>query len=72
LGNDDNLNGNNNGDKEGSTYEKSNDSKAWAGNKVNYGEVSGEYKKKAYSKMEGSNYPKKMKNKIKNYFDGLN
>lgn len=70
-GNDENLTGKANGNNS-STKEKSNQSKTWSGNKVSYGEVSGEYKKKAYKKVNGSNYPGKLKDKIKNYFDGLN
>ncbi|MCM1180897.1 MAG: hypothetical protein NC347_11610 [Clostridium sp.] len=71
LGNDENLIGKANGNNTG-TKEKSNQSQAWSGNKISYGEVSAQYKKKAYKKIEGSNYPGKMKDKIKNYFDGLN
>lgn len=71
VGNDDNLTGKANGN-ESSTKAKSNQSKAWSGNKVGYDEVSGKYKEKAYKKVNGSNYPSKMKERIKNYFDGLN
>jgi hypothetical protein len=45
---------------------------AWAGNKVSYGQVSAEYKEKAYEKLEGTNYPSSVQDKVKNYFDGLN
>lgn len=49
-----------------------NQEQIWLGDKVNYDEVSGEYKKEAYKKVNGSTYPSKLKDKIKNYFDGLN
>lgn len=49
-----------------------NQEQIWSGDKVNYGEVSGAYKKEAYKKVNGSTYPSKLKDKIKNYFDGLN
>jgi len=70
-GNDDNLTGKANGN-DNSEKQKSNQSKTWSGNKVDYDEVSGEYKDKAYKKVNGSNYPSKLKDRIKNYFDGLN
>lgn len=71
IGNDGNLTGkaNSNGDN---TKAQSNQSSAWSGNKVGYGQVSGTYKEKAYKKVDGSNYPSKLKDRIKNYFDGLN
>lgn len=71
VGSDDNLTGkaNSSGNKETG---KTNQSSAWSGSKVNYGKVSGAYKEKAYKKVEGSNYPVKLKDRIKNYFDGLN
>ncbi len=71
TGEDENLTGKANGNNS-STKEKSNQSQTWSGNKVSYGEVSAEYKKKAYKKVNGSSYPGKLKDKIKNYFDGLN
>lgn len=71
TGDDENLTGKANGNNN-STKEKSNQSQTWSGNKVSYGEVSAEYKKKAYKKVNGSSYPGKLKDKIKNYFDGLN
>ncbi|MDO5156043.1 MAG: hypothetical protein Q4D51_08755 [Eubacteriales bacterium] len=71
LGNDDNLTGKANGN-DSSIRQKSNESKAWSGNKVSYGSVSGQYKQKAYTKVNESGYPSDMKDKIKNYFDGLN
>ncbi|MBR1866556.1 MAG: hypothetical protein IJ801_08625 [Lachnospiraceae bacterium] len=71
VGTDENLTGKANGNNS-STMEKSSQSRTWGGNKVSYGEVSGEYKEKAYKKVNGSNYPTKLKDKIKNYFDGLN
>lgn len=71
TGNDDNLTGKAN-DNSSSTKQKSNQSKTWSGNKVSYGEVSGTYKDKAYKRINGSNYPSKLKDKIKNYFDDLN
>ncbi len=71
LGDDENLTGQAN-DNDSSTKEKSNESKTWSGNKVNYDEVSGKYKEKAHKKVNGSNYPGKIKEKIKDYFNGLN
>lgn len=71
TGDDENLTGKANANNS-STKEKSSQSRTWSGNKVSYGEVSGEYKKKAYKKVNGSSYPGKLKDKIKNYFDGLN
>lgn len=71
TGDDENLTGKANGNNS-STKQKSSQSQTWSGNKVSYGEVSGKYKKKAYKKVNGSNYPGKLKDKIKNYFDGLN
>ena len=71
TGNDGNLTGKANGN-DSSTKEKSSRSQAWSGNKVSYGEVSGKYKEKAYKKVNGSRYPGKLKNKIRDYFDGLN
>ena len=71
LGNDENLTGKAN-ENSNITKEKSNQSQTWSGNKVSYGEVSGEYKEKAYKKVNGSSYPGQLKEKIKNYFDGLN
>lgn len=71
IGDDENLTGKANGNNN-STKEKASQSKTWSGNKVSYGQVSGEYKKKAYKKIDGSNYPGKLKDKIRDYFDGLN
>ena len=47
-------------------------SNAVAGNKVDYGKVSAEYKQKAYKQVDGASYPAKLKKQIRNYFDGLN
>lgn len=71
IGDDDNLTGKQNGNQTSLTS-KSNQSMTWSGDKVSYGQVSAEYKDKAYKKVNGSNYPSKLKDKIKNYFDGLN
>lgn len=71
LGEDENLTGKANGN-ESSTKAKSNQANTWSGNKVNYGQVSGKYKNKAYKKINGANYPGKLKDKIRNYFEGLN
>ena len=71
LGSDENLTGTGN-DNDSSTYEKSDESLTWSGNKVSYGQVSSEYKTKAYNALESSSYPEAMKDKIKNYFDSLN
>ena len=70
AGNDDDLTGKANGN-DTSTKEKSSQSNTWSGNKISYGQVSGQYKEKAYKKVNGSNYPGKMKEKIRDYFDGL-
>lgn len=71
LGNDENLTGKANGN-ESSQMAESNQANTWSGNKVSYGQVSGKYKDKAYKKINGSNYPGKLKDKIRNYFEGLN
>lgn len=71
TGDDENLTGKANGNNS-STKEKSSQSQTWSGSKVSYGEVSGKYKEKAYKKVNGSRYPGKMKDKIRDYFDGLN
>lgn len=71
TGNDENLTGEGN-DNDSSTYEKSDEALTWSGNKVSYGQVSSEYKEKAYNTIESSSYPAAMKEKIKNYFDSLN
>ena len=71
VGDDENLTGKGN-DNDSSTKQKSSQSKTWSGNKVSYDEVSGKYKEKAHKKVNGSNYPSKMKDRIKRYFDGLN
>ncbi|MBQ9983674.1 MAG: hypothetical protein IJP29_03715 [Lachnospiraceae bacterium] len=71
LGDDENLTGQANGN-DSSTKEKSNESRTWSGDKVSYDDVSGEYKNKAYKKVDGSSYPGKIKEKIRNYFNGLN
>lgn len=71
IGDDENLTGKT--DESGqATKEKSSQSRTWSGNKVSYGEVSGKYKEKAYKKVNGSRYPGKLKDKIRDYFDGLN
>lgn len=71
TGNDENLTGEGN-DNDSSTYEKSDEALTWSGNKVSYGQVSSEYKEKAYNTIESSSYPEAMKEKIKTYFDSLN
>lgn len=71
IGDDENLTGKANANNS-STKEKSSQSQTWSGNKVSYGEVSGSYKEKAYKKVNGSRYPGKLKDKIRDYFDGLN
>lgn len=71
VGTDENLTGKGTGGGQ-NTYEKSDQSLTWSGNKVSYGQVSGEYKEKAYRSLETSTYPDSMKDKIKTYFDGLN
>ncbi len=70
LGDDADLTGTANGN-DSSTTAKSDETRAWSGEKVSYDSVSGEYKEKAYKKVNGSSYPGKLKDKIRNYFDGL-
>jgi len=70
-GDDENLTGQTNGN-ESSSYVKSSQSQSWAGSKVSYGSVSGEYKEKAYRKLDGASYPDRLKEQIRDYFDGLN
>jgi hypothetical protein len=71
LGDDENLTGSASGN-DSSTYEKSSQSKTWAGNKVNYSDVSASYRDQAYNQVDSSDYPEDMKDKIKSYFDGFN
>lgn len=71
IGEDENLTGKANGNGD-NTKAQSDQASAWSGNKVSYGQVSGSYKEKAYKKVDGSNYPSKLKDRIKNYFNGLN
>lgn len=71
LGDDEDLTGKANSAGNSSTA-SSDKAQTWSGNKVSYGQVSGEYKEKAYKKVNGSNYPGKLKDRIKNYFNGLN
>ena len=71
MGDDENLTGQANGN-DSSTKEKSSQGQAWSGNKVSYDDVSSEYKDKAYKKVDGSSYPAKIKDKIRDYFNGLN
>lgn len=68
----DELSGDDKARMDNDNNQKSNQEQIWSGDKVNYDEVSGEYKEKAYKKVNGSTYPSKLKDKIKNYFDGLN
>ena len=70
VGDDANLSGKANSN-DTSSKQKTNQANTWSGNKVSYGQVSGEYKDRAYKKVNGSGYPAKMKKKIRNYFDGL-
>ena len=71
LGQDENLTGKANGN-ENTQKVTSTESNAWSGNKVNYGQVSGAYKKKACKQIDGASYPTELKKQIRNYFDGLN
>lgn len=70
-GQDENLTGkaNSKGSSQKTTSDQAN---TWSGNKVDYGQVSGSYKKKAYKQIDGASYPAKLKKQIRNYFDGLN
>ncbi len=71
LGQDENLTGkaNSKGSSQKTTSDQAN---TWSGNKVNYGQVSGSYKQKAYKQIDGASYPTELKKQIRNYFDGLN
>lgn len=71
IGDDDNLTGVNNGNGS-QTYEKSDGSLTWSGNRVSYGDVSGSYREQAYQQIDSADYPSEMKDKIKQYFDGFN
>lgn len=71
LGDDENLSGKAN-DNDQVQRSKADQANAVAGNKVDYGKVSAEYKQKAYKQVDGASYPTKLKNQIRNYFDGLN
>ena len=71
LGDDENLTGKAN-DSDQVQRSKADQANAVAGNKVDYGKVSAEYKQKAYKQVDGASYPTKLKNQIRNYFDGLN
>ncbi len=71
TGDDANLTGKANGNQS-SSYVQSDSSPAWAGSKVSYGSVSGEYRKKAYQKLDGASYPDSLKDQIRDYFSGLN
>ena len=70
-GQDENLTGkaNSKGSSQKTTSDQAN---TWSGNKVDYGQVSGSYKKKAYKQIDGASYPAELKKQIRNYFDGLN
>ena len=70
-GQDGNLTGkaNSKGSSQKTTSDQAN---TWSGNKVDYGQVSGSYKKKAYKQIDGASYPAELKKQIRNYFDGLN
>ena len=70
-GQDENLTGKAN--SKGSSQKTASDqANTWSGNKVDYGQVSGSYKKKAYKQIDGASYPAELKKQIRNYFDGLN
>lgn len=45
---------------------------SWSGRPVEYDKVAGEYRDKAYSKIENNQVPEEMKDVIRSYFDGLN
>ncbi|MCI5806623.1 MAG: hypothetical protein MR029_09885 [Clostridium sp.] len=70
-GQDENLTGkaNSKGSSQKTTSDQAN---TWSGNKVDYSQVSGSYKKKAYKQIDGASYPAELKKQIRNYFDGLN
>ncbi len=44
----------------------------WAGERVNYEQVVGEYTQEAYSKIENNEVPKGMEDVVKSYFEGIN
>lgn len=71
VGNDEDLEGKqNNG---GTKYsQKTNQSKTWSGEKKDYNQVKAEYSKRAYNRINSSNYPGSVKDKVKLYFEKLN
>lgn len=71
MGDDENLTGKMN-DSDQVQSARANQANATAGSKVEYGQVSAEYKQKAYKQIDGASYPNELKNQIRDYFDGLN
>ena len=65
------MSGKSNGN-DSSVMAKSDQAQTWAGNKVSYGKVSGQYKDKAYKTVDGSGYPVDLKDKIRDYCERLN
>ncbi|MGN0483054.1 MAG: hypothetical protein ACI4HI_05850 [Lachnospiraceae bacterium] len=72
VGDDKNLTGKANGNETDSQREKSEQTNGWEGDRVEYGKVSAQYKQKALQQTERAQYPAEMKEKIKQYFSGLN
>lgn len=54
-----------------SRTEKTQQTQGWAGNKVEYGAVVGEYSDKAYARLDQSKVPSQMKDIVKEYFSSL-
>ncbi len=71
VGNDENLTGKQN-DSDQSYLQESDQSLTWAGEKVDYNQVKSEYSRRAYEKVDGSNYPGEVKEQIKSYFEQIN
>ncbi len=70
TGNDENLTGQS---VEGDSYQTvGGEGLTWAGEKVNYNEVVGEYTEEAYSRIENNEVPKGMEDVVKSYFEGIN
>ena len=70
VGKDENLTGQS---VEGESYQTiGGEGLTWAGEKVNYNEVAGEYTKEAYSRIENNEVPKGMEDVVKSYFEGIN
>ncbi len=69
TGDDENLTGS---QSDGETYRsQGGESITWSGNPVEYGAVYGEYKNKAYSKIQNGTHPAGVQDIIRNYFENI-